>query len=139
MFHWSAVCCMRVICLVAKCIQTSYHINNFKSYYNATTGGEDYDPGPFNVTIAAGDIRSVTLDIEIIDDDIFERNESFSLNIDSSSLPSRVLVPPDCISVVTIEDDDDGELLCAYVRTYVGKHVCIMYMARFVKDAFIFL
>ena len=137
---------MCVVCLAAKCIQTSYHINNFKSYYNATIGGEDYVPGSFNVTIAAGDIRSVVLDIAIIDDDIFERNESFSLNIDSSSLPSRVLVPPDCISVITIEDDDDGELLFAYVRTYICRETCMYYVygqickrcfyITFVRDTF---
>ena len=72
------------------------------------TGGDDYEPGPFSVIIPAGEI-SVTFNISIIDDNIFEANESFTLTIDSSSLPSRVLVQPDCVLMVTIVDDD-GEL-----------------------------
>ena len=73
------------------------------------TGGDDYEPGPFNVTIPAGDI-SVPFNIPIIDDNIFEANETFSLSIDSFSLSKRVLVQSDCILMITIVDND-GELL----------------------------
>ena len=73
------------------------------------TGGDDYEPGPFNVTIPAGDI-SVPFNISIIDDNIFEANETFSLSIDSFSLSKRVLVQSDCILMITIVDND-GELL----------------------------
>ena len=59
------------------------------------------------VTISAGEI-SVPFSIAITDDNIFEANESFSLTVDPSSLPSRVFVQPDCMLTITI-DDDDGE------------------------------
>ena len=70
--------------------------------------GDDYEPGPFNVTIPAGE-TSVPFNISIIDDNVFERNETFNISVDSSSLPSRVLVQPDCVLMITIVDDD-GEL-----------------------------
>ena len=73
-----------------------------------TTVGDDYKTGPFNVTIPAGEI-SVSFNVSLINDNVFEANESFILTIDSSSLPSGVLVQPDCMTVVTIVDDD-GEL-----------------------------
>ena len=81
------------------------------------TGGDDYETGLFNVTIPAGEI-SVPFNISIIDNNIFEANESFTLTIDSSSLPSRVPVWRDCMLMITIVDDD-GELHIKYVRTYV--------------------
>ena len=73
-----------------------------------TMVGDDYETGPFNVTIPAGEI-SVSFNVSLINDNVFEANESFILTIDSSSLPSGVLVQPDCMTVVTIVDDD-GEL-----------------------------
>ena len=82
-----------------------------------------------SVTIPAGEI-SVLLNTSIIDDNIFEANESFTLTINSSSLPSRVLVQPDCVLIITIVDDD-GELhincVCTYVRMYVNvcMYTCI--------------
>ena len=62
----------------------------------------------FNVAIPAGD-TSIKFNISIIDDNLFERDESFFVTVDSSTLPSRILVQPDCMAVVTIVDDD-GEL-----------------------------
>ena len=59
--------------------------------------------------VSAGNISSFTFNITIIDDNTFESNESFILTIDSSTLPSRVLVQPDCMTVVTIVNDDIGE------------------------------
>ena len=71
-----------------------------------TTGGDDYITGPVNVTIPTGE-TSVSYNISLVnDDDIFEANETFFLRIDPSSLPSRLLVQPDCTTVVTIVDDD---------------------------------
>ena len=72
-------------------------------------GDEDYEPGPFTVIVSAGDISSVSFNITIIDDDVFEANESFILIIDPSTVPSRVIVQPHCMTVVTIVDDDKGE------------------------------
>ena len=73
------------------------------------TGGEDYEPGPFNVTIPAGEI-TVSFNISVINDNIFEGNESFNIDVDPSSLPSGVLVQPHSMLMITIVDDD-GELL----------------------------
>ena len=77
------------------------------------TGGDDYEPGPFSVTVPAGE-KSVPFNISIIiDDNIFEGNETFSLTINSSSLPSRVSVQPNCMAMITIVDDD-GEFTIVY-------------------------
>lgn len=80
-----------------------------RKYVNNITGGDDYHSGPFSVIIPAGEI-SVSSDIFIIvDDNIFEGNELISLTINSSSLPSRVFIQPNCMLMVTIVDND-GEL-----------------------------
>ena len=49
---------------------------------------DDYESETFNITIPAGEI-SVPFNIQIIDDNTLEANESFSLTIDSSSLPMQ--------------------------------------------------
>ena len=93
----------------------------------SVTGGYDYKPGPFNVTIPAGEI-SVSFNISIINDYIFERNESFSLTIDSSSLPDKFLLQPDCEVIVTIVDDDGKSLClhsfrsCLYIHTFYRNY-----------------
>ena len=71
------------------------------------TGGDDYESGKFNVTIPAGEI-TVSFNVTIIEDDVFEINETFSLIIDPSSSVSCAVEedPVDCITVVTIVDND---------------------------------
>ena len=72
--------------------------------------GNDYKNETLNVTIPAENF-SVAFNISIIDDDIFEINESFTVTIDSSSLPHGFIVPAeDCMMMITIVDDD-GQLL----------------------------
>ena len=73
------------------------------------TGGDDYESGPFTVIVPAGQTVA-TFSILITVDDVFEENEVFTITIDSSTLPSRVLVQPGCMLTITIVDDD-GELL----------------------------
>ena len=69
----------------------------------------DYVSGPYFAGFPFGGMTSSAVEIFIIDDDKFETNESFSLTIiNSSSLPSRVLVKPDCVLMITITDNDDG-------------------------------
>ena len=71
--------------------------------------GNDYKNETFNITIPAGD-TCASFNISIIVDDISEANESFSVTINSSSLPHRFLVPAeDCMMMITIVDDD-GQL-----------------------------
>ena len=60
-------------------------------YHHITGEGVDYDSGPYNVTFTAGDTL-VSFNVAINNDDIFEGNETFSLIIDPSSLPSRVVL-----------------------------------------------
>jgi len=68
--------------------------------------GVDYDSGPYTVTVPAGQ-TSVLFNVFIIDDSILEKNEMFSLNIDTVSLPKRVIVDiPHETTVITIVDND---------------------------------
>ena len=62
----------------------------------------DYDSGPYNVTIPAGE-TSGTLNITINDDVISEANETFMLTISSSS---DVNCDDNCQATVTILDND---------------------------------
>ena len=73
------------------------------------TGGIDYIPGPFNVTIPAG-VTSAPLDVIIVDDDLVEAYETFTLYIDQNSLSNDVeRIYPYSISVTIV--DDDSELI----------------------------
>lgn len=96
--------------------------------YILVTESDDYNTGPISVTIPAG-VMSVSCNISVIDDNIFEANESLILTIDQYSLPSRVVVQPDCMAIVTIVDDD-GELLHCQSRiiTYTYIRILCMYI-----------
>ena len=62
-------------------------------------------PGPFTVTIPAAEMGRASLSIEIFSDDVLEDDESFSLTISSSSLPSNIAAGELDQVVITIEDD----------------------------------
>ncbi|XP_065894203.1 uncharacterized protein [Dysidea avara] len=68
------------------------------------TGGDDYITGPYSLTLESGS-ASVSGQVRIIDDDLCDAPETFTLTIDSSSLPSDVTVPRDCQQVITIIDN----------------------------------
>jgi len=70
-----------------------------------TTGGGDYTAGPYNVTFPAGHI-TVSVDITINNDNILEGNETFTVEIDSSSLPTGVTVGGTGQATVAIDNDD---------------------------------
>jgi len=78
-----------------------------------TTGGGDYTAGPYNVTFPAGQIN-VSLDITINNDNILEGNETFTIEIDSPSLPTGVTVGGTSQATVVI-DNDDCKLICAFL------------------------
>ena len=61
----------------------------------------DYTSGPYNVTFTPGD-TSVTFTVTLLDDNIFERNENFTLNI----LPSDSFNISNGTAIVTIVDND---------------------------------
>ena len=64
----------------------------------------DYTSGPYSVTFPAG-VTNVPFNISIIDDNIFEENENFTLTI-NSSLPTGVMVGNPDQATVTIVDND---------------------------------
>ena len=67
----------------------------------------DYDSGPYTVTFPAG-MTSASFDIPIINDTIFEGNETFMLTIDPASLLTNVDVTvgsPDQATVTIVDDD----------------------------------
>ena len=67
------------------------------------TGGDDFKSGPYNVTFS-DDITSISFDVPINNDNIFEGDEEFMLSIDRSSLPTDVVVG-DSVTVTIIDDD----------------------------------
>ena len=84
---------------------SKHHICYIIDFYYIIAGGDDYEPGPFSAIIPSGEIN-VPFNIPIIDDNIFEGNESFSLYINLFSSPSTVLLQPDCMLMITIVDND---------------------------------
>ena len=68
-------------------------------------GGVDYDSGSYSVIIPAGE-KNIPLNISINDDNIFEHNETFTLTINVSSLPSDVYIGNRNETIVTIVDND---------------------------------
>ena len=88
--------------------QIQYHI------YIPSNGftGDDYSSGPYNVTFPANK-TSVTFNIQLRDDNVFEKNETFRLIINQHSFSSveRLIVNPFVITFVL--NDDDGKY-CNY-------------------------
>jgi len=72
---------------------------------NYVGGGEDYDSGPYSVKFIAG-MTTATVNVSIVDDNITERNATFNLSIDTSSLPNKVSVGDNGQATVTIVDND---------------------------------
>ena len=69
------------------------------------TENHDYTPGPYTVTFTAG-VTSATFNVPIISDNVLEIDETFLLDIDQSSLPSRVIRgSPETVAVSIVDDD----------------------------------
>ena len=66
--------------------------------------------------------NTLSFNVSIIDDNVFEGTETFTLTIESFLLSSKVSLQTDCILMVTIVDDD-GELL-VLSRTYSIINLC---------------
>ena len=69
--------------------------------------GVDYNSGPYSVMIITGE-TSASLNIAIIDDNILENQEQFTLSINKSSLTSNVMLGDHDETTVIIIMDDDG-------------------------------
>ena len=66
---------------------------------------EDYHPGPYTTIIPAGE-TSASFIVNVIDDNVFENTEDFSLTF-RDSLPLNVIGANR--ATVTIMDDDGGK------------------------------
>ena len=68
--------------------------------------GEDYDSTmSYSVVFLAG-MTTVSFNISIHDDDIFEGSESFILDINANTLPDSVTADDPSQATVMIVDDD---------------------------------
>ena len=73
---------------------------------NHDTGGVDYNAGPYNIMIPAGETR-VLFNVTIIDDNIYEDHEQFVLTIPTTqSLPDGVYYGSNLTTRISIEDND---------------------------------
>ena len=73
--------------------------------YNFIDNNDDYDTGPYTLTIPAGE-NDVTFSVSITDDNIREESEIFNLIIDEFSLPNVVTSSDPNNVTVTIMDTD---------------------------------
>ena len=68
-------------------------------------GGRDYEVGPYYVTIPRG-IMSANYCINITNDEVLERDETFIIRINKTALhPDVVLVEPDVARVAILDDE----------------------------------
>ncbi len=70
------------------------------------TEGEDYTAAPTGTFPADGSTRSSVVNILILDDKVYEGDETFRLEIDASGLPDWVTVGSQSSALVTIQEDD---------------------------------
>ena len=79
--------------------------------------GVDYNSGPYTVQFDVGE-TGVSFSVSVIDDVIYEPSETFSVNIDPSSLPTSVTIGDLSQSTVTILESD-GKYLHSYKVLYI--------------------
>ena len=90
---------------------------------NIVTGNMDYQLRPFSLTFTAS-VNAIPVTVVLIDDNIFEGNETFTLTIDPSSLPNNVMVTQPSEVVVVILDNNDGRCIikaCNHHFIYILK------------------
>ena len=92
--------------LVSMYVCTNKHCSSVKSCILIHFEGDvDYNSGPYSVRFPP-DTTCVPFDVPVINDNILEHNETFSLIIWSTSLPDQVIIGNPRQSTVTIIDDD---------------------------------
>ena len=74
-------------------------------YINNLPGDADYIAGPYTATIRAGD-TTASFTITLNDDSILEDGETFTIDVDPSSLPTGVTVGSTGQATITIDNDD---------------------------------
>ena len=87
------------------------------SYY--LIGGDDYHSGPYNITFPAG-VTTVSFNISIHDDDMYEDDENFTLTINNNSLPDGIITGSPSTIIMIIKDDDSKRILIYIHILYNG-------------------
>ena len=80
----------------------------------------DYEAGPFSISIPAGK-EEESFNISIKDDDVYESDESFELVINRVRLPSRISRAHKYTSTVTILNNEKCKYyvcICMYVLLF---------------------
>lgn len=86
-------------------------MDNKQANYNATiTGDVDYHSGPYTITFPVNWTQFL-LNVTTVNDSTLENNETFTLTINSSSLPINVKPGRFMQATVTIEDDDGNHII----------------------------
>ena len=65
----------------------------------------DFIFGQRNISFPAG-VTRITFNVTIIEDNILEHNESFSVSVDPLTLPNRVTIGTSNHTTITIIDND---------------------------------
>jgi len=81
------------------------------TYY---AGNVDYNTGPYNVTLLAGNTTGI-LNIILNDDNLLERIEEFNLTIDISSLSGDIFPGNHIEALVVIMDNDGNQYLVLFI------------------------
>ena len=82
----------------------SYMFTHEHNTISIAIENDDYDPGPYNITVVAGEIRTV-FNISIISDDANEGTENFSVAISSINLHLNISAGSISTATVSIVDD----------------------------------
>ena len=72
---------------------------------NTNVGGSDFIFVPHYVSFPAGVMR-VAFNVTIVEDNILEHNESFSVGVDPLTLPNKIIIGSSSHTTITIIDDD---------------------------------
>ena len=87
----------------------------------------DYTTGPYSITFCAGSTRALVI-VPLVDDDLLEGAEDFTLSIDLSSLPSCITTGVHDKTLVTINDND-----CKFFLNSVPTTQCLkMYIHSYI-------
>ena len=95
---------------LSRLLTVDLHID-YRTAGGSAREGIDYTPATGTATIAAG-TRTTTVEIPIVDDDLDEAEESFSLEVTFTN-PLGIELPPP--TMLSIEDNDDVEINVADV------------------------
>ena len=79
------------------------HKDNIYAHF---TGGVDYNSGPYDVTFHVGETNA-SFDVSIINDNLLERNENFTLTIIVVNSLSRKVTTTNAIAQTTVNIIDN--------------------------------